>query len=381
MWLRFLSKNAIATIQELAVQKAIARVVAREADNGFVLSFCVPKFETLLSNNFESRVIATGSGTDALIISLKALNIGPGDEVIVPAFGCIPIASSVSWVGAKPIFVDIQEVDYAIAPEKMIEKMTSKTRAIIIAHLFGQVTRAIYDVLQIAKQHKIFVVEDAAQSFGAKIENNGEWKNAGTIGDIGCLSFSSKKLFSAPGNGGAVIAKEPHLIEEIRRMRLFGSKTRDYDYPTIGINANLEEINAAALLAKLPFLEYWLEHRRKLADYYTKTLSDIRYIILPCEEKGTKRIWYRYVVRVKKRDQLFEYLRTTFHSVSRLRPMIHYPVPLPYFSAFESGYSEGSFPISDQMSSEVMSLPLNNSMSLTDVDRVCEAIVNFFNNM
>lgn len=365
MLLRFFSNNIIRAIQELYVQVAVSKALLRKAENGSVLSFYAPKFEALLSNKLGVPVIATGSGTDALIISLKALKIGLGDEVIVPAFGCIPIASSVRWIGASPIFVDIQETDYAIAQEKIVSKITSKTKAIIIAHLFGQITQVIYDVLQIAKKHKIFVIEDAAQSFGAKIENNGKWSTAGTIGDISCLSFSSEKLFSAPCKGGAIITKEPHLIEEIRRMRL-------------NINANLEEINAAALIAKLPFFEYWLERRQKIADCYTKKLSSIKDIVLPCEEKGTKRTWYRYVIRVKKRDELLEYLIKTFRNTPRLKPTVHYPVPLPYFSAFETGYAKGSFPISDLVSSEVITLPLNNMMSLKDADMICNVIRNFF---
>ena len=274
--------------------------------------------------------------------------------------------------------MDIQEVDYAISPEKIIEKINSKTKAIIVTHLFGQVTKSIYDVLKIAKRHKIFVIEDAAQSFGAKIENNGEWINAGTIGEIGCFSFSFGKLFSSFGKGGAIVTKSNDLIEEIRRMRLFGSKTRDYDYPTIGINANLEEINATVLIAKLPFLEYWLDHRQKLADHYKKTLSGIKDIVLPYEEEGVKRIWHRYVVQVKKRDQLFERLLKTFRNIPYLKPKIHYPVPLPYFSAFGSENVRGNFPVAEHTSSSVLSLPIDDFTKVKDVDRVCGKIKEFF---
>src|SRR3989344_384225 len=373
-------KNIAALVQKLAVKRAVSRVIEKEAENGSTGRFYTKKFEVLLSKRMNNiSTLGTASGTDALILALKALKIGGGDEVIIPAFSCTPPASSISWVGAIPIFVDIRDDDYAIDPAMVEKKISSKTKAIIVVHLFGQPTKRIKKILDIARQRRLFVIEDAAQSFGAKVEIDGKWSETGTIGDIGCLSFSSTKIFATPGNAGAIIAKDPHLIEEIDRMRLFGTKIRHYDHPTVGISAKIQEIHAAALLAKLSFFNYWLEHRRELANHYTKALSGIGNIVLPYEIEKTKRTWYRFVIRTQKRDELFKYLRTSLPKKPHLKPMIHYPVPLPYFSAFKTGYKRGNFPVSDQISSEVISLPLNNSMSKGDTELVCQTIKTFFN--
>ncbi|MBI4114269.1 MAG: DegT/DnrJ/EryC1/StrS family aminotransferase [Candidatus Niyogibacteria bacterium] len=380
MHLHFFKKSIIALVQKLAVKRAVSRVIEKDAKDGSIGRFYTNKFEILLSERLNNiSTLGTASGTDALILALKALKIGAGDEVIVPAFSCIPPASSISWVGATPIFVDIRDDDYAIDPAMVEKKISSKTKAIIVAHLFGQPTGRIKRILDIARQRRLFVIEDAAQSFGAKVEIDGKWSEAGTIGDIGCLSFSSTKIFAAPGNAGAVIVKDPYLVEEIDRMRLFGTRTRYYDYPTVGISAKIQEIHAAILLAKLPFFNYWLEHRRKLAFYYKELLYNIGDIILPQNKEKTERVWYRFVIRTQKRDELFKYLRTSLRKKPHLKPMIHYPVPLPYFSAFKTGYKRGNFPVSDQISSEMISLPLNNSMSKGDTEFVCQTIKAFFN--
>lgn len=380
MWLRFFKKNTIAAIQQLAVKRAVVRVVDGNARHGFPGHHYARRFEISLSEKLGNiSALGTNSGTDALVLALKALKIGYGDEVIVPAFGCTPIASCVSWVGATPVFVDIQDGDYAVNPDGIEEKVTPRTKAIIVAHLFGQPSSRMKDILDIAKRTGLCLIEDAAQSFGAKIKTSSEWGFAGTVGDIGCFSFSPTKLLAAPGNGGAVVVKDMHLKEDIDMMRLYGAKIRHYDYPIVGTCARLQEIHAAALLAQLPFLDYWLGHREKLARYYQEALSGIGDILLPREEEGTKRVWYRYVIRTKKRDELFSHLRRAFRSVPRLQPAINYPVPLPYFTVFESTQARENFPIAEQVSSEVLSLPLNDLMSLEDADTVCDAIKNFFN--
>lgn len=379
--MRFFSnikRKIIKITQGIAVKNAVLHVTDKATKDGLTGRKYTHEFENYLSKRLSASVFGTTSGTDALILALKALKVGHGDEVIVPAFGCIPPASSISWVGAIPIFVDIRDDDYAIDPTVVEKKISPKTKAIIITHLFGQPTGRIKRILDIARQRRLFVIEDAAQSFGAKVEIDGKWNETGTIGDIGCLSFSSTKIFAAPGNAGAIIARDPHLIGEIDRMRLFGTRTPYYDHPTVGISAKLQEIHAAALLAKLPFFEYWLEHRRKIAFYYMELLHNIGDIIFPQDRKKTERVWYRLVIRTQKRDLLFKYLHTSLRKKPHLNPMIHYPIPLPYFSAFKTDYKRGDFPISDQISSEVISLPLNNFMSKSDTKFVCQTIKIFF---
>jgi len=258
------------------------------------------------------------------------------------------------------------------------EKISPETKAIIVAHLFGQPAVCIKNILRIAKQRGLSVIEDGAQSFGASIKYNNKLESVGTIGDIGCLSFSSTKLFAAPGKGGAVVVRDQQLRDKIACMRNYGAKVPYYDYPVVGINMRLDEIQAAALLAKQPFFEYWLLYRQKLAMRYTEALSGLGNILLPKEIKNTERVWYRYVIRTKNREQLFKYLQDIFYSTPHLRPRIYYPVSLPSFSIFKSGDNREKFSVAEQMSTEVLSLPLNEFMSLKDVDIVCGAVGSFF---
>lgn len=367
--------------EDFAVKKAISRVVDTKSH---YLHFGHPEvraFEESISNLFGGiNVLGMNSGTDALIVALKVLDVGPGDEVLVPAFSFISTVSCVSWVGATPVFVDIGLSDYAIDPKKIEEKINSKTKAIIVAHLFGQPVLGIDDIIAVARAHKLFVIEDIAQSFSAKIKDaDGKWRMVGTIGDLGCLSFSSTKTFAAPGNGGAIITRNGDLKEKISKIRSYGAEIPYYDYPFVGINCKLHEMQAAALRAKLPFFEYWLSHRESIAGEYTKNLSTVPRLLLPKSYPNTKRIWYRYVIRTQARDDLFEELMRFAGKAGRLKPLKNYPVPLPYFSAFRHlGCKPGDFPISEQAASEVVSLPITNYNSTEDALKISEAIKNFF---
>lgn len=373
-------KTSLLKKEDAAVKKAISRVIDTKTHYGFTGHPNVRALEEAISKKIGGlSVIGMNSGTDALIAALKLFGIGPGDEVIVPVFSFISTASCIGWAGAKSVFIDIKSHDFAIDPKKIEEKITSKTKAILVAHLFGQPASGMEKILFIAKKYNIPVIEDAAQSFGAKIFLAGEWKMVGTLSDIGCLSFSSTKPFAAPGNGGAIIIKNEILREEAARMRSYGAKTHYYDYPTIGINSKLHDIQAAALLAKLPFFEQWLVHRKDIADYYTKSLYGVGDLILPQDITGTIRTYYRYVIRTKNRAGLYDYLVKFARGVPRLYPTINYPVPLAYFSAFkESGSKPGDFPIAEQMSQEVISLPVTNYNTLQDAAYICEAIKKFF---
>ncbi|MFY9462431.1 MAG: DegT/DnrJ/EryC1/StrS family aminotransferase [Candidatus Sungiibacteriota bacterium] len=380
----FLQKLAsnIQHVEDAAIERAISRVLRKRTHYGFTGHPHVKAFENELSKKLGwAPVIGTNSGTDALILSLKILGIGPGDEVIVPAFSFISTASCISWIGAKPVFVDIREDDFSCDPIEIKKNISLKTKAIIVAHLFGHPAGGLEEIVKIAKLYQIPVIEDAAQSFGAEMQINGAWKLVGTIGDIGCLSFSSTKPFSAPGNGGAIVFNTHRdLFEVADAMRLYGAKKHYFDYPFVGINIKLQEIQAAALLAKLPFMDYWLNHRKKLAERYTAYLSSMKNLILPKEFQDSQRIWYRYVIRTDSRDQLFNHLTRNTQPNQLIQPSKNYPVPLPYFDAFKDlGHRKGDFPIADAVSSEVLSLPITNFVTSTDVDRICELIGQFGN--
>lgn len=376
----FLRPRMARFIEDAVVKLAICDVLDSRSYHSWSGYPQVKAFERALSTHMDrAYIIGLNSGTDALVIALKVLGIGPGDEVIVPAFSFIATVSPVSWVGATPVFVDITSDDYALDPSKIEEKISSKTKAIIIAHLFGQPARRMDKIIELAKRHSLFLIEDAAQSFGARVLINGKQKLVGTLGDAGSFSFSSTKPLTAPGNAGVLVMRDHNYREEAERMCFYGARQHYYDYPTVGINVKMHEIHAAALLARIPFINYWLEHRKKLALQYTDSLAGVGDLVLPKEYPETTSIWYRYVIRTRRRDALFDHLKELAGSLSHLRPMKNYPVPFPYFSVFTRlGYKPGSFPVSEQVSSEVLSLPITQFVSPKDVMRITQSIRTFF---
>ncbi len=367
-------------LEREAVKKAIERVIDTKSYYPMQGNPSVKGFEQELSRRLGNvPVLGMESGTSALINALKLLNIGPGDEVIVPAFSFIATAAPVSWVGATPVFADIRENDYSLDPNSLEGKITDKTKAIIVAHLFGRPAGGIATILEKAKKHSIPIIEDVAQSFGAKIRIDGEYRQAGTFGDLSCFSFSSTKPFSAPGNAGAIaFPRQQALYETALMMRSYGEKTLHYDHPVIGVNNVLQDVQAAALLAKFRFLEYWLEHRRRLAKYYSEHLRDIPEISLPDCPDDIEHTWYRYTIRTEKRDALFKHLSSAAGKFRRLRPVICYPVPLPFFSAFRQQSLPGTFPVSEKVSKEVIPLPLYNLNSIEDAMLITETVKRFF---
>ena len=375
-----LPQSLMIAAEDWMVKKAIMRVLGGRTHSPYAEHPNVRKFEAVVSQKAKGmRVLGTNGGTDALILALKLSGIGPGDEVIVPAFCFIPRISCVSWIGATPVFVDVRSDDYATDPAKIEEKVTERTKAIIVSHLFGQPAAGITDVLFLAKRKGLIVIEDATQSFGAKAKIGEEWKMVGTIGDFGALSFTTQKWFAGPGNSGALILKDPALWEEGDRMRFYGARVHHFDYPTVGVNCKMHDIQAAALLAKLPFFDYWLEHRRRIAALYTKELAGIGDLVLPADISGTERTWYRYVVRTKQRDALLNYLLGVTENNYFLQPSPEYPVPVPYFEVFRGlGYNVGDFPCAERLSHEVISLPLSQYVSIGYARKIAKAVRTFY---
>ncbi len=377
----FFKKPTLMDIEEIAVKRAICSVVEKRTHYGFSGHPHVRELEGKLSERLGGLpVLGVGSGTDALILALRALGVGPGDEVIVPAFSFISTAACVPWVGAKAVFADIRRDDYAMDPGEVKKNITPKTKAVLVAHLFGQPATGTAEILAIAKAHGLPVIEDAAQSFGAELRIEGAWKQVGAIGDIGCLSFSSTKPFAAPGNGGAVIVRDKALHEEVDRMRFYGAREHYRDYPIAGINCKIHDMQAAALLAKLNFFDHWLAHRTTIAASYTKMLAGVGDLVLPRELPGSRRTWYRYVVRTRhERDHLFHELVTAAGPSPTLHPALNYPVPLPYFGMFRHlGHKPGDFPVADEVSREVISLPITNYVSAANARRTGDVIREFF---
>lgn len=367
-------------IEKILVKKAVNKVIETGSHFGHTGFPYIRLFEKKISEYFGRKMLAVNSGTDALLLTLKAMNIRKGDEIVVAAFGFISTASTIVWLGATPKFVDISAEDYAIDSQRLEGAISNKTKGIIITHLFGQPSIHLENILRIAKKHNLFVIEDNAQSFGSKIlMSDNKWYFTGTLGNVGCLSFSSTKPFAAPGNGGGILFNQNEKnYDEVSRMSFYGARTHFFDYPTIGINSKIHEIQAAALVAKFPFINFWMQHRASLATTYTNELEGIKTLICPKSHSNTKRTWYRYVVRTQNRDELYQFLKKEFRYKPKLLPLIHYPVPLPLLTAFRVfDYDATEFPIAQKISTEIISLPIMNFIYSVEIKEICEKIRDF----
>lgn len=379
LW-RLLGQHGVLFVRDFSVARAVFGILVRPADSSYRNSALLRLESSLALVLDGTPVVGLNSGSDALVLALKVTGVGVGDEVIVPAFGCAVLASSVLWVNAQPVFADVREDDYGIDPAAVEKKITERTKAVVVAHLFGQPTGGMERLMQIARRHDLVVIEDAAQAFGAHIYIAGVWRSVGTIGDVGCFSFSFGKPFAGAGKGGALVIKDDHLRERALQIRSYGAKEAYVNYPEVGINMKLDDMHASVLLAKLPFYEYELEYQEVLARRYEQKLSVIKEILLPQEGKNNKhnRIWHRYVVRVKNRDGLLAFLKNSFRSHPRLRAFIPYPVLLPSFSVFGGDQIGETFPVAEEILKEMISLPLEETVSTSDIDFICQSISDFY---
>lgn len=366
-----------------AIQKKVAKEVKREAA-AFLNSKSVlygggkhvVEFERDLSRFLgNAPTAAVSSGTDGLMLAMKAAGVGSGDEVIVPAFSFVSTASSVVWIGAKPVFADICIDNYAMDHFKIKSLITERTRAIIVVHLFGYPTD-VAPILKIAKNKKIVVIEDAAQSFGAK--RNG--RLAGTIADLGVFSFSPSKPLGSFGNGGAVASRNREFINRIKLLRRYGGNRPYVNVALAGVNAELDDFQSIVLRVKLSHIREISAAYQRLADIYHRTLAEIDHLILPKAEPEIFRSWYRYPIRTAARDGLFSFLRARF-SGTKLCPMLNYPVPLPRlnaFSAFVPNSRKMTFPVSEKAASETLVLPMGIDISEKDAGKLAKAVKEFY---
>jgi len=336
------------------------------AQSNFICGKYVHAFEKTFANYLGIRhCIAVNSGTSALIVSLLSIGLKPGDEVILPVNTFIATAEAISLLGGKPVFVDIDERTYNINPNKIEEKITSHTRAIIPVHLYGQCAD-MDPILEIAKKYKLWVIEDACQAHGAEYKS----KKAGTIGHIGCFSFYPSKNLGAWGEGGAIVTNNHKLAEKMYKIRNHGS-TKKYQHDIIGGNFRMEEFQAAVLLVKLKDLDTNNEKRRKIAKLYCtnlKGLARLKKIILPYVASYSKHVYHLFVVRVKNREEVLKYLYK-----AGINCHIHYPYLLHNFFSRNS-----SFPTAERVQKEVVSLPICSTFSEFYVKRVADSLINFY---
>ena len=308
--------------------------------------------------------VGVSSGTDALLAALMALEIGPGDEVITTPFTFFATAGCVTRLGATPVFVDIDPRTYNMDPRLIERAITPQTKAIIPVHLFGQMCD-MDPIMEIARRHNLFVIEDAAQAISSTYKG----RKAGSIGTVGCFSFYPTKNLGGAGDGGMLVTNDAELNERLMVMRSHGSKPKYY-HRVVGGNFRLDSLQAAILLVKLPHLEAWSEGRRRNAAIYDQELAGSP-IGIPWVHANTTSIYNQYVIRVQGRDELIAHLQA-----AQIGSEIYYPVPLHLQECFRNlGYKEGYLPESERAAHEVLALPIYPELSREQIGIVCRAVL------
>ena len=309
--------------------------------------------------------VGVGNGLDALIISLKVLGIGNGDEVIVPANTYIATWLAITSVGAKIVPVEPNICTYNIEPSSIEEKINKKTKAIIPVHLYG-LPCDMDPILEIANKHNLFIVQDAAQAHFSKYKN----QTIGSIGELTAFSFYPGKNLGAIGDGGAVTTNNEDLFNKLKALRNYGSHKK-YINKYIGLNSRLDSLQAFFLNIKMKYIEHEGKRRREIASRYIDNLKHLEKIVLPINNPGVTNTWHLFVIRFKERDYLREKLLDY-----GIQTAIHYPIPPHLQEAYESlGFKKGDFPISEKIHEEVISLPCNSSLSNDEIDFISESII------
>ncbi|HEX2698060.1 MAG TPA: DegT/DnrJ/EryC1/StrS family aminotransferase [Anaerolineales bacterium] len=337
------------TAQYHSIQSEIDNAIHTTLELGhFILGPSVSLFEQRVAEYLGVKyAIGLASGTDALILALRALDIGPNDEVLVPAYTFFATAGAVLSVGAKPVFVDVDPQTYQIDVDQIKTRISSKTKAIIPVHLYGYPAE-IGSILKLAQDYRLKVIEDNAQAFGA--EFNG--KMTGSFGDIGCLSFFPTKNLGAYGDGGMVVTNDPSLDERIRMLRTHGWKKK-YFSEELGYNSRLDAMQASILQVKLKYVNSWNQRRRELANAYNERLKPLG-LGVPVEHEGRRHVYHLYIIRTEHRDKLRSFLE-----IEGVSSEIYYPLP-PHLAkpCLKLGYREGDFPNAERASQETLALPM-----------------------
>src|SRR5438067_4313014 len=316
--------------------------------------------------------IACASGTDALLLPLKALDLGPGDEVITTPFTFFATAGTIHNAGGTPVFVDIEPDTFNIDPAAVEAAITPRTRAIVPVHLYGQMA-AMERLGAIGRARDLPIIEDAAQAIGARRSIDGQWRMAGELGRAAGFSFFPSKNLGAWGDGGMMVTSDAALAERLRKLRLHGG-AKQYHHDEVGTNSRLDTLQAAVLLAKLPHLAGWSARRREHAAYYTQGLAGLTPVTPPAVDSCNEHIFHQYTVRVERRDALQAHLKS-----KGIGYAIYYPVPVHLQNCFsELGYKRGALPEAERAAAEVLSLPVYPELSGEQLDYVIDAIRGFY---
>lgn len=362
-------------VQFRAIRQEILTVIEEVCDDqGFVLGTRVECLEEALAKFCgTSHAVGVASGSDALLLSLMALDVGPGDEVITSPFTFFSTAGVISRLHAKPVFVDIQADTFNINPDQLADAISERTKAIVPVHLFGQCAE-MEKIAQIAAQSGVSVIEDACQAIGAA--RNGV--RVGGFGYAGCFSFFPSKNLGGFGDGGLITTHDPEVADRLRALRVHGSRS-DYHHHLIGMNSRLDALQAAVLHVKLKYLDTWTEQRRRNAERYHELFQNaglLDRITLPHVDQANYHVYNQFTIRTPKRDQLSTYL--TQHGVGN---KIYYPVPLHLQECYQVlGYRQGQLPVSEQAAKDVLSLPIYSELSPDQMAYVVETIQAFFRN-
>jgi len=351
--------------QYLAIKEQIDAAVLNVLDSAkFILGPEMKALEKEIAAYCGTReAVAVANGTDALVLTLKALGIGPGDEVITSPFTFFASAETVAQVGATPVFVDIDPVTLNMDLDQLEDKITSKTKAIIPVHIFGQMVD-VERVMEIAARHDLKVIEDAAQAIGAEYRG----RRAGSLGHAGTFSFFPTKNLGGYGDGGMIVTDDEHLAAELRMLRFHGCQTKYY-HEKVGYNSRLDEIQAAILRVKLQYLDQWNEGRRQKAATYDRLLAGLTLTLPGCDPLA-KPIYHLYVLRTHKRQELMAAL-----TAAGIANAIYYPVPLHLQRAFRYlGYKEGDFPVAEQACREALAIPCYPELTIEQQETVAAVL-------
>ncbi|MFL5482712.1 MAG: DegT/DnrJ/EryC1/StrS family aminotransferase [Gemmatimonadaceae bacterium] len=360
-------KAQYATIRD-SVINAMSKVVDEQA---FILGEPVERLEREIALLSHARhAIGVANGTDALLLSLRALNVGAGDEVITTPFTFFATAGAVHNVGARPVFVDIEPDTFNISPEAIAAAIKPSTKAIIPVDLFGQMA-PIESIMDIADT--VPVIEDAAQAIGARRKVDDKWVMAGEAATIGTFSFFPSKNLGGFGDGGMIVTQNDEIATRLKRLRVHGGM-KTYYHEEVGYNSRLDALQAAILGAKMPSLASWSAARRKNAEYYNKAFADLDDVRTPTIDPANESIYNQYTLRVAKRDGLQAHLKDR-----EIGTAVYYPLSLHLQPCFEYlGYKRGALPESERASQEAISIPIFPELQQSQLDEVIDAVRSFY---
>ena len=357
--------------QYLSIKNEIDRAIEEVLNSGrFIMGENVKSFEKEFANYIGVKhAIGVGSGTDALVIALKALGVKHGNEIVTVSFTFTSTVDSIVHNNGIPVFVDIDPGSYTINVKQVEKAITNRTKAIIPVHLYGH-PADMDPIIEIAGRYGLYIVEDAAQAHGAEYKG----RKVGSLGHIACFSFYPSKNLGAYGDAGMLVTNNQELGEKMELLREYGQREK-YKHELIGYNSRLDELQAAILRVKLKYLDAWNEKRRVNAKMYNELLGDMHDLIsLPIEVEGRKHVYHLYVIRIKQREKLRDFL-----SVKGIATGVHYPIPVHRQPSYMNLMKDiPKLPITEQFSNEILSLPMFPELTENEIQFICSNIRKFF---